>query len=99
MNYSYVANKVSNEGAIKINDGVYNGLIFNFGKVKFDENEINEKLNVTFEYNVHHLPDDCQDGWEDGLLVDFLGKILMEVLEEKLQTGNIEDFIGEEDVN
>ena len=96
IRYSYVANTVSHEGAIKINIGRYTGLIFSYGKVKFEENKNTDRMNVAFEYNVHKTPDKCQDDWEDGDLVDFLGDILIEVLDDKLQEGNLETFFGSE---
>lgn len=40
--------------AIKLTDGPYSGIIFNYGKVEFVEDYDNDKLHIKFEYDLHN---------------------------------------------
>ena len=95
--YIYVQNKLNNSGAVKIISGDYTGLIVDFGKVLFKPDEVDsEEMRMSFEYNVHNRPDVHPEGWEDGVLIDFLGDVLINILDDKIQDGTIEEFINEE---
>ena len=97
--YTYVQNKLNNSGAVKIISGDYIGLIVDFGKVMFNEDENSDKMHMSFEYNVHNHPDNHEEGWEDGVLIDFLGEVLVDILENKITDDTLSDFLGETDVD
>jgi len=95
--YIYVQNKLNNSGGVKIISGSYIGLIVDFGKVVFNPDESgSEEMRMSFEYNVHNRPDVHPDGWEDCDLIDFLGDVLINILDDKIQDGSIEEFVNPE---
>jgi len=51
-NYVTVQNRTTGHDAIKLTDGAYEGIIYQYGKVSFDEDEVNDKLKIHFEYEV-----------------------------------------------
>jgi len=97
--YVYVQNKLNNSGAVKITDGIYDGLIVDFGKVQFKEELNTNEMRLLFEYNVHNTPKIHADDWEDGELVDFLGGVLINIIEDKIESGNVDEFINPEETN
>ena len=65
---------------IIMTEGKYDGLRFQYGRISFDENE-NDGCALTFDYNLIDNPNELE---EDQELIDALGKVLINVLEEEL---------------
>jgi hypothetical protein len=73
---------------IIISEGKYEGIKFQYGRIAFNEQE--DSMALKFDYNLIENPNELK---EDQELVDTLGDILMDVLEEEIETG--ESFLKE----
>jgi hypothetical protein len=65
---------------IRITEGKYEGLVYRYGKIGFIEE--GEVLRCNFTYDVLENPKDIT---EDQELVDFLGEIVIDVLEDEMK--------------
>jgi hypothetical protein len=65
---------------IRITEGKYEGLVYRYGKISFIEE--GEVLRCNFTYDVLENPKDIT---EDQELVDFLGEIVIDVLEDEMK--------------
>ena len=76
---------------IKITDGKYEGLHWTFGTVSFDEEEDdNGSLSCHFDYIMHDNPNDLEENQE---MLNFMGDILIDVLDEELEADDHIDSI------
>ena len=50
-NYVTVQNRNGHD-AIKLTEGAFEGIIYQYGKVGFEEDEANDTLKISFEYEV-----------------------------------------------
>lgn len=67
---------------IRITEGDYKGLHWTFGTVSFgEEPDDNGDLSCKFDYVLHENPTNIEEGQE---LIDFMGEILIEVLDREL---------------
>jgi hypothetical protein len=65
---------------IRITEGNYKGLIYRYGKINFTEE--GEVLRCNFNYDILENPNNIT---EDQELVDFLGEIVIDVLEDEMK--------------
>jgi len=72
---------------IRITEGKYKGLVYRYGRINFEEE--GEMLRCNFDYDLLVKPDDIV---EDQALVDFLGEIVVDVLEDEMKELS-EDFL------
>ena len=71
---------------IKITEGKYEGLHWTFGTVSFDEEEDeNGSLSCHFDYIMHDNPNDLEENQE---MLNFMGDVLIDVLDEELSEDN-----------
>ena len=70
------------EGAFKVTDGDYKDLVYRYGLVQFKENEGQMIMNFQFEIleNPHEVKTE-----DNGDLIDYMGDVLCEIMEEELQ--------------
>jgi hypothetical protein len=52
IGFETVENRHTGLDAIRLTDEPYSGIIFQYGKVEFVEDEANDKLTIKFEYDV-----------------------------------------------
>ena len=64
---------------VKILDGPDKDMVWQYGKIKFDEGD--DTLSVNFTYQIEENPNEIE---ENQGLVNFMGDILMEILNEEL---------------
>ena len=74
---------------IRITDGEYEGVTYQYGTIKFIEEGDNVRCNFT--YNIIENPNDIK---EDQDFVNQLGEILVEVLNDEIEETD-EDFLRE----
>ena len=91
-NYTFVSKGDDDWASIMIKDGEYEGIIYQYGKVSVAESEDeNGKLPLAFKYNIvdynNHKQEEL-DAAED--FKNTLGDILVEILDEQLEVGNLE---------
>lgn len=73
--HQIMQHKVDGVQAIKLTDAPYSGIIFNYGKVSFDEQEDN--LKIRFEYDIL---DDGGVKYDKQELEQYLGDMLQEFI-------------------
>jgi len=72
---------------IRITEGKYKGLVYRYGKINFAED--NNLLRCNFDYDIIENPNDIT---EDQDLINFLGEIVIDVLEDEMKELG-EDFL------
>lgn len=86
-NYVTVQNRSNGHDAIKLTDGAYEGIIYSYGKVGFEEDETNDALKISFEYEVLD--------YSDKVITDmkpfekYIGDILQELIHEGIANNNL----------
>ena len=91
-NYTYVSRGEEQWASIMITKGDYEGVIFQYGKVSVAEHE-NEKgkLPMSFKFNIveyNNHNEEKLNASED--FKNTLGDILVEIIDEQLEAGNLE---------
>ena len=82
--YRIVENPHEQDAAIEIIDGEFKGLVYQYGKVGFEDG----KPNINFERTIRRLPDSGEE--LDNLLNNndlnnLMGNILVEIMQEQIQ--------------
>ena len=91
-NYSFVSKGDDKWASIMISKGPYKGIIYQYGRVSLApvENE-DGNLPLSFDYNVIDFNGhEFQDLIESKEFKNTLGDILVEILDEQLDQGNLE---------
>mgnify|MGYP003128425787 CR=1 FL=1 len=70
-------------GALKITEGVYEGLLYQYGEVNFNERD-DGQMEVKFRYNMIENPNELEENQD---MVNYMGDILVELLEDQLGEG------------
>lgn len=52
-NFVIVENRKNGMDAIKLLDEPFSGIIYSYGRVSFEEDEANDQLRLSFEYEIH----------------------------------------------
>ena len=78
--------------SIKLTEGKFKDVIYHYGNVSFAPEENTEgKLPMKFDYVIDKKPDDLK--LDNQEFIDYIGDILLELLEEKLKDGTaIQDW-------
>ena len=82
--YRVVENPHEQDAAIEIIDGEYKGLVYQYGKVGFEEG----KPNINFQRTIRRLPDsgeELDNLLNNGDLNKVMGDILVEIMQEQIQ--------------
>ena len=73
--------------SIKLTEGKFKDVIYHYGKVSFaPEENADGKLPMKFDYTIDKNPNDV-DLLDNQEFIDYIGDILLELLEEKLKDG------------
>lgn len=72
--------------AIKLTEYPYEGIIFSYGKVNFEEDPINDILRLKFEYDIHEgeVPP-----WNLERFEEYIGGLLQELIHQGIEDNNI----------
>lgn len=87
--YRIVENPFEKDAAIEITEGEYKGLVFQFGKVQFEDG----KPNINFQRTIRRLPDIVEEKSDEEIdkllnnseLNKIMGDILVELLQEQIK--------------
>ena len=73
--------------SIKLTEGKFKDVIYHYGKVSFaPEENADGKLPMKFDYTIDKNPNDV-DLLDNQEFIDFIGDILLELLEQKVKDG------------
>ncbi len=87
--YVFVQRDKDDFSCIKITEGKYKDVIYHYGRVAFapeSEKKPDGKLPMKFDYTIDKNPNDL-DLLENQKFINYIGDILIELLEEKLKDG------------
>ena len=87
--YTFAQRPGEEHSCIKITEGKYKDVIYHYGKVAFapeSEKKPDGKLPMKFDYTIDKNPKDL-DLLENQKFINYIGDILIELLEEKLKDG------------
>ena len=87
--YSFAQKEGEEYSCIKITEGKYKDVIYHYGRVAFapeSEKKPDGKLPMKFDYTIDKNPKDL-DLLENQKFINYIGDILIELLEEKLKDG------------
>ena len=75
--------------SIKLTEGKFKDVIYHYGKVSFaSEENADGKLPMKFDYTIGKNPNDI-DLLDNQEFIDYIGDILLELLEDQLERGDI----------
>ena len=86
-----VLGKRTEEGeihALCLTEGPFAGIIFSYSDVSFEEDSVNDKLRIGFEYNVHSVPYE-KDGYDEEAFEKELGDFIVELLYYGLERNHL----------
>ena len=73
--------------SIKLTEGKFKDVIYHYGKVSFaPEENADGKLPMKFDYTIDKNPNDV-DLLDNQEFIDYIGDILIELLEQKVKDG------------
>ena len=86
--YTFAQKEGEDFSCIKLTEGKYRGVIFHYGKVEFgkDENPDGTK-SMKFDFTVTLNPTDEVLDPDNKEFVDYIGDLLIELLDEKVKSG------------
>lgn len=88
--YTFAQKEGTDYSCIKITEGKYKDVIYHYGRVAFapeSEKKPDGKLPMKFDYTIDKNPKDL-DLLENQKFINYIGDILIELLEEKLKDGS-----------
>jgi len=93
--YTFAQKEGTDYSCIKITEGKYKDVIYHYGRVAFapeSEKKPDGTLPMKFDYTIDKNPNDL-DLLENQKFINYIGDILIELLEEKLKDGTaIQDW-------
>jgi len=73
--------------AIKLTEGAFEGIIYTYGKVQFDENETTDNIHLRFEYDIIEQNDKSLT--DKASFEQYIGDILQELIYEGIERNNL----------
>ena len=91
-NYTYVSRGQEQWASIMITKGEYEGVIYQYGRVSVAEKENEDgTMPLSFDYNVVDQNGHDKEKFDNSVqFKNTLGDILVEILDEQLEAGNLE---------
>lgn len=74
---------------IGITKGKWHGVIYNYGQVKFLEDQEKDQLTLSFEWNIIDSNGFRKDHFGDDFF-NFIGDILTDIIEQQVEEGSLE---------
>tara|TARA_Y100001938_G_scaffold138341_1_gene203665 strand:+ start:691 stop:1077 length:387 start_codon:yes stop_codon:yes gene_type:complete len=82
-------------GALKITEGDFEGLLYQYGEVNFNELD-DGQMEVKFRYNMIENPKEIEENQD---MVNFMGDILVELLEDQLGEGEFRSHVNLDEIS
>ena len=93
--YVIVESRKNGMDAIKLLEEPFSGIIYSYGRVSFEEDEANDKLHLSFEYEIHDK--NSKEFSDMKPFENYIGDILQQLIHEGIEknsltyTGGIDD--------
>jgi hypothetical protein len=85
--YVVVENKLTGHDAIKLTEYPWEGIIYTYGKIEFEEDETNSTLHLKFDYEIL---DNNNKGFADKTPFEqYIGKILEDLIKEGVENNSL----------
>jgi len=92
--YVFVEAPSKNFTAIKLTEGKWKDVILKYGKVAFAKDENKDgTLPMKFDYDILQVPKNLKSVKIENDFVDYIGDILVEILEKQIKDGKIKDVL------
>ena len=92
--YVFVEAPSKNFTAIKLTKGKWKDVILKYGKVAFAKDENKDgTLPMKFDYDILQIPKNLKGVKIENDFVDYIGDILIEILEKQIKDGKISDVL------
>ena len=76
--------------AIKISEGIFDGMVFSYGKVEFVEHGGEDAVTLKFDYEIHRYPSGMSKETIDGEALEYvLGGLLTELIKQQLANNEL----------
>jgi hypothetical protein len=85
--YVVVESKKDGLQAIKLTEGAFSGIMYTYGKVSFDEDEVNDKVHLRFDYEILHQ--NKNNLFDKTSFEQYIGDILQELIHEGIEQNNL----------
>lgn len=80
--------------AVKLTKGKWKNIILKYGKVAFAKDEnADGTLPMKFDYDLLQIPKNLKDLKIENDFIDYIGDILVEILEQQIKDGKIKDVL------
>ena len=85
--------------ALKVLQSPQTGVIYTYGRVKLQEDEANDTLKLKYDFKIDEVPDGLKktDLEESNDFKNFIGDILVELLEEKIYNDKLTNADTQDD--
>lgn len=84
--HKVLQNAKSGVDALELTEGKFSGIIFSYGKVRFEENEAKDNLKIHFDYEIH---DDRGKEYDKKEFEQELGDFIQELIAYGVQENNL----------
>ena len=85
--YVVVQSKYSGLDAIKLTEQPFEGIILTYGKIEFEEDEVNDVLHMKFEYEI--LDDNNKKFTDPAPFEHYIGEILKDLINDGIQNNSL----------
>jgi hypothetical protein len=85
--YVVVQSKYSGLDALKLTEQPFEGIIYSYGKIDFEEDEANDTVRLKFEYEI--LDDNGKKFTDKKPFENYIGKILEELIHEGIEENSL----------
>lgn len=75
---------IINDEVVQLVEGPYQGITYQYGRVQFFPDDVNDKLTVSFKYNIMEGSPDNVANFEQ-----YIGAILYDLIEEQLGRNDV----------
>jgi len=88
--YAFAQQEGKDYSCVKLTEGKFKDVIYHYGRVAFapeSEKQDDGKLPMKFDYVIDKKPDSLK--LDNQEFIDYIGDILLEILEDQLERGDI----------
>lgn len=85
--YVVVESKYSGQDAIKLTEYPWEGIIYTYGKIEFEEDDVNFTLHLKFDYEI--IDKNGKDFTDNKPFEKYIGAILEELLHDGIKNNNL----------